>query len=184
MNNLFGFHAFKQFDTKPVYLIRYTDENLNFTSKAVLKVFFDKESFQNEFEMTKKLCLLSSTFVKVYKSVEDNEKFGMILENCDGGTLKQKREVCYNEQTLLFHYKSLLKALKIAHSKGITHRDISCNNFLYKGNTIKIADFGFSKKVDSSSLNTVLGTGSHRSPMQVKRQGYEKFTFNPFLDDV
>ena len=58
-----------------------------------------------------------------------------------------------------FRYKELL-------NKSIIHRDIKPANILIHDKVIKIADFGFSKKIsfDNDLMNSVAGTPLYMAP--------------------
>jgi serine/threonine protein kinase len=52
------------------------------------------------------------------------------------------------------------------HRKGVFHRDIKLENVMIKNDAIKVIDFGFSKyvspsKIESERLLSCLGTGSY-----------------------
>lgn len=54
----------------------------------------------------------------------------------------------------------------------IIHRDLKSENILIHNGVFKIADFGFSKMLDSESTFTSLGTITNMAPEVMKRQPY------------
>lgn len=59
----------------------------------------------------------------------------------------------------------ILNGLEYLHSKNIVHRDIKPANILLQGNTPRLADFGISRAVETSTISSVIvGTESYMSP--------------------
>lgn len=54
----------------------------------------------------------------------------------------------------------------------IIHRDLKSENILIHNGEFKIADFGFSKQLDSEDTFTSLGTITNMAPEVMKRQSY------------
>jgi serine/threonine protein kinase len=42
-------------------------------------------------------------------------------------------------------FNQIVNGVQYIHSKGVIHRDLKSANILLKGNTVKIADFGFAE---------------------------------------
>lgn len=74
----------------------------------------------------------------------------------------------------------LLEAIKYCHSYGIVHRDLKPENVLLSSKddnaSIKLADFGFAKKLDldSENLTTACGTPGYVAPEILKGSSYGK----------
>lgn len=70
------------------------------------------------------------------------------------------------------YLKQMLTGLKALHSKGYIHRDIKPSNFLISSdNSIKLIDFGLSRKIDqnydnknSRNFTDRVGTNNYRAP--------------------
>ena len=52
------------------------------------------------------------------------------------------------EDESIYVLNEILEGFKVLLDKGYIHRDIKPENILVKENTYKIADYGFSKKLD------------------------------------
>lgn len=105
--------------------------------------------------------------------IERNRVFA-IMEHLSGGELLEciADKGHYTEDDARVIFKQLISGVDYLHSKGIAHRDLKLGNLLLaeKGNieTIKISDFGSSKKYSQSSLSTVCGTPRYIAPEIIK----------------
>ncbi|CAG8827807.1 26810_t:CDS:2, partial [Racocetra persica] len=70
--------------------------------------------------------------------------------------------------------ESVLKGLVYLYEQHIIHRDIKPSNILVtRLGEIKICDFGVSGVLESSSVNTFLGTSYYMAPERIKGQKYK-----------
>jgi HD superfamily phosphohydrolase len=70
------------------------------------------------------------------------------------GKFLHEKEKSLNKETILALFKQILHGLEYIHGSGILHLDIKEENiFVGRGNHIKIADFGFSKRVTKKDIN-------------------------------
>ena len=98
----------------------------------------------------------------------------MVMELIEGITLKQymsKRGGVLNWREGLHFMNQILQALKHAHSRGIIHRDIKPQNIMVlRDGSVKVADFGIARIMDSQKTMTqeALGSVHYISPEQAK----------------
>lgn len=120
--------------------------------------------------------------VSLVDTFEDESEFYLIMEMCSGGDLFSKivGDGKFSEVAAVRFCGQLASALKYIHSKGITHRDLKPENILLTSASldadIKVADFGLSKLVRSSShmMRTVCGTWAYCAPEVISRRPYSQ----------
>ncbi|CAB4382068.1 unnamed protein product [Rhizophagus irregularis] len=85
---------------------------------------------------------------------DDTNKYMLVMEYADGGTLKDYlTENFYNLSWKVKYNLSfqLASAILCLHDEGIVHCDLHCGNVLIRQDTLKLADFGLSKRIDDAS---------------------------------
>ena len=112
--------------------------------KDKIKYFEAEADFLSKFD-----C---KNIVKYYDSYKDNNKFYIVMEYCEGQTLralidKNKKKNELIEEDILYNIiKQICLGIKEIHDKNIIHRDIKPENiFMNDNKDIKIGDFGISK---------------------------------------
>ncbi|CDZ74760.1 putative serine/threonine protein kinase [Peptoniphilus sp. ING2-D1G] len=105
----------------------------------------------------------------------DGEKVHyIVMEYIDGITLKEKiqEEGKLSEKIALNYTVQIAEALKVAHSKGIVHRDIKSQNIMItKDDRIKVTDFGIARIADNATVtatNAIMGSVHYFSPEQAR----------------
>ncbi len=105
----------------------------------------------------------------------DGEKVHyIVMEYIDGITLKEKiqEEGKLSEKIALNYTVQIAEALKVAHSKGIVHRDIKSQNIIItKDDRIKVTDFGIARIADNATVtatNAIMGSVHYFSPEQAR----------------
>jgi serine/threonine-protein kinase len=107
----------------------------------------------------------------IYDIKEENNQQFIVMEFVDGTTIKQKLPIQKLQDTLTYALQ-IGDALYEAHSKGIVHRDIKCENIMVNSkNQIKVMDFGLAKLKGSLKLaktSSTVGTLAYMAPEQIQ----------------
>lgn len=158
----------------------YCATDLRLDRRVAAKVmdprFVNDESFRIRFEREARAVahLNDESLVNVYDQGTDPAgHVFLIMEFIDGGTL---RELLRERGPMPPHaaavvMRSVLRALSVAHSRGMVHRDIKPENVLISFyGRVKLADFGLVRaaadaKVTSNSV--IVGTVAYLAPEQV-----------------
>lgn len=114
-----------------------------------------KEFTQNEKGLLARLQK-NQNIVKLLDFFEKEGKLYMVYELCNGGTLEEylEKHGRLAEEQAVDLFIQLVNGFRDIHKEHILHRDIKPSNILIHNlptgiTLIKIADFGFCKRVDS-----------------------------------
>ena len=135
-----------------------------------------KEKLKNEVEVLSKL---HHPFInQILDNFETDTHFFIVMEYICGDLLSfiRKRNKL-NEQIAKMIFKQLIEGLKYIHKKNIIHRDIKLDNILIDTtNTVKICDFGVSRKIErGEKIYERCGTPAYIAPEIYKKIGYTGF---------
>ncbi|OON90342.1 MAG: hypothetical protein ATN33_03215, partial [Epulopiscium sp. Nele67-Bin001] len=143
----------------------------------VLKEEFAKDvDFISKFESeaSSAASLTHTNIVGVYDVYHDKSLHYIVMEYIEGCTLKDLilDDAPFDEDRTIDYGIQILNALKVAHRKGIIHRDIKPQNILVTSDEeLKVTDFGIAKAVDSSTIvlnGDTVGSVYYFSPEQAK----------------
>ena len=142
--------------------------------KKELKNSITKERLKNEVEVLSKL---HHPFInKILDNFETETHFFIVMEYICGDLLSfiRKRNKL-NEYSAKIIFKQIIEGLKYIHKKKIIHRDIKLDNILIDlTNTIKICDFGVSRKIEKGTLiYERCGTPAYIAPEIYAKIGYD-----------
>lgn len=135
----------------------------------------EDEDFCRRFHQESQAVAMLShpNIVSVYDVSSTEEQDYIVMELIDGITLKQymeKKGVLSWRETVHFA-THIARALDHAHGKGLVHRDIKPHNVMVlKNGSVKVADFGIARMMESNNTMTkeALGSVHYISPEQAK----------------
>jgi len=139
----------------------------------------DEECFQ--FEIDNLTSLKHSNITRLYHVYNEPTKYYLVMELVSGGELFDRivSKRSYTEEEARDVSKIICGAINYCHKNCIAHRDLKPENLLlmYKDSDteIKIADFGFSKRVESPEsrcLVTRCGTPEYVAPEVLSGKPY------------
>jgi serine/threonine protein kinase len=115
---------------------------------------------KNEIDILKSLD--HPNIVKPLEVFNRKRQMFIIMELCSGGDLYTRDP--YTEDEAGYIVGQLLSAISYMHSRNITHRDLKFENIMFESNSatasIKVIDFGLSKKYVPESPHLVEGVGT------------------------
>lgn len=148
----------------------------------VNKSAYSEKLLQREIEIQKEIR--GKNIVNFIDLFEYGENICLVTEFCDDGDLAKKIQDSYImptpgvSETLMSRYlKDFLAGYKILRERHIIHRDIKPGNLLIHEGTLKIADFGLAKHMETNNeeLQMTLGIGSpiYMAPEVLLKQPYD-----------
>ncbi|XP_076048156.1 serine/threonine-protein kinase grp-like [Oratosquilla oratoria] len=127
-----------------------------------------------EIEVEVQESLQHRNILRLLSSVKDETHLHIYMEYASGGDLEQKIGPSgMDEDTSRFYFKQLISGVKYMHAKCVVQRDLKPPNLLLDDNDVlKIADFGFSAKIEDPEkyLSVVCGSWAYAAPEIFKRR--------------
>lgn len=141
------------------------------TKKVAIKLPYEEqinlEAIRKEASLWEQSCGHSNILNLIDADIHNGQVF-IVSEYAEEGSLydKLKKEGKLPLQKALEITIGILNGLEYLHNKRIIHRDIKPQNILMQGETPRLADFGISRTMQTSSLHStqIVGTPSYMSP--------------------
>lgn len=156
-----------------VYLAERLSDGLSLVLKVLDLTKVKQQSLVVRFVQEAKLiaAIQSPFVVRIYEHGL-TETYGFIaMEFFPRGDLKQRMELKPSPEIAITYMTHIAYGLDAIHSAGIIHRDLKPANIMFRGDdSLALADFGISKKLDQemdlTTVGQVLGTPVYMSPEQ------------------
>lgn len=122
---------------------------------------------------------ISIIYYRILDTFDTDKHIMIIMEYICGDLLsfiRKRSKLSENSAKIIF--KQLIEGLKFIHSNKIVHRDIKLDNILIDlNNTVKICDFGVSRKLNSGDImHEHCGTPAYIAPEIFRKKGYEGYS--------
>jgi serine/threonine protein kinase len=156
-----------------VYLAERTSDNLSVVLKILDLTRVDDQKLIRRFVQEAELIegLNSPFVVKIHEHGVTNNYGFIAMEFFSRGDLKQRMEFKPSPAIAFNYMIHISYGLQAIHNIGVVHRDLKPANIMFRGDdSLALADFGISKKIEESNTLTtigqVLGTPHYMSPEQ------------------
>ena len=106
--------------------------------------------------------------IKTLEVFRNGKKTYIALEYAGHGDLLSYVQLrgFLKEHEAAYFFKQMVAGLIYLHMSGVVHRDLKCENILLNDkNSIKIADFGFARRISKNDLSqTFCGSAAYAAP--------------------
>lgn len=163
---LVSFEGLANLKMKKLYALKVMSKAQIMHSNQLMHVYNEKSVM---------LTLYSSFFVRLYSTFQDERHLFMVMEYVPGGELfsYMQKIIKFTVKNARFYISEILVALSVLHGMGIIYRDLKPENVLIdERGHIKLADFGFSKRMYQSATWTLCGTPEYLAPEIVMNIGH------------
>uniref|UniRef100_A0A3P8UHV6 cGMP-dependent protein kinase n=1 Tax=Cynoglossus semilaevis TaxID=244447 RepID=A0A3P8UHV6_CYNSE len=162
-----------------VELVKLKDEDTTFALKCIKKKHIVDTNQQEHIYSEKNILqeIKSEFIIRLFRTFRDSRFVYMLLEVCLGGELwTVLRDMGYfDEPTARFCTGCVLEAFDYLHTMGIIFRDLKPENLLLDTEGyVKMADFGFAKKIGLGKKTwTFCGTPEYLAPEVIMNKGHD-----------
>jgi len=157
-----------------VYRARCLKDGRYVAIKVLKQEYNDDEEFLGRFiaEAQATSGLSHPNIVNIYEAGEDKGYHYIVMELCEGTTLKSyiRRYGRLSIRETVDFSKQIARGIQAAHRRGIVHRDIKPQNILVSDSgEVKVADFGIAKVATGNTISpSLMGSVHYLSPEQAR----------------
>ena len=153
--------------------IKYAVKKMNLLK--IEKLSQNKKLLHNEINIQGRIN--HPNIIRLYNFYKYNNNCYLILEYASQGTLFDmiRKKSGFTERIAFYYFIQTLNAIYFLHLHSIIHRDLKPENLLINENNIlKLCDFGWTVKLNSSKRRTFCGTVEYMAPEIIKKQKYDE----------
>uniref|UniRef100_A0A8D3B106 cGMP-dependent protein kinase n=1 Tax=Scophthalmus maximus TaxID=52904 RepID=A0A8D3B106_SCOMX len=162
-----------------VELVKLKDEDTAFALKCIKKRHIVDTRQQEHIYSEKNILQQTNSgfIIRLFRTFRDDRFVYMLLEACLGGELwTVLRDMSYfDEPKARFCTGCVLEAFDYLHTMGVVYRDLKPENLLLDAEGyVKMADFGFAKKIGLGKKTwTFCGTPEYVAPEVIMNKGHD-----------
>jgi len=185
-----------------VLLVRHDDNT--YALKCLQKSQIVGMGLQDHVRRERNLMMecMNPFLVNLVTTFKDSQFLYMLMETVMGGelfTYLQNKDSPLSESDACFYAACVIEAFSYLQDRDILYRDLKPENLLLDNDGyLKVADFGFAKKLHTGKTYTMCGTPDYLAPELVQQTGHNKAVdwwalgvliyemvvgFPPFYDD-
>src|SRR5438034_7312434 len=156
----------------------YLAEDQELGRRVAIKVLDDRHASDDQFverfrrEAKAAAALSHPNIVSIYDRGETDGTYYIAMEYLEGPNLKELvRQGTPSIRTAITYTREILSALRVAHRRGLVHRDIKPHNILVDAeDRLKVTDFGIARSGPSqmTEAGSIIGTAQYLSPEQAR----------------
>eukprot|EP01122_Echinamoeba_exundans_P006471 TRINITY_DN182_c0_g1_i2.p1 TRINITY_DN182_c0_g1~~TRINITY_DN182_c0_g1_i2.p1 ORF type:complete len:748 (+),score=163.20 TRINITY_DN182_c0_g1_i2:157-2244(+) len=159
------------------YEVTQTSTGQIYASKITAKAKLKNDNARRKLLLEVKLHkeLRHEHIVAVHALYEDEENYYMLMEKCNGKTLRDivRRKKRLEEPEAKVYMLQLLGAVEYLQQQNIVHRDMKLDNIFMHDNQVKLGDFGLAAKLqEGEKKQTMCGTPNYIAPEVLDRSGH------------
>lgn len=145
---------------------------LKILKKRQLVLYKHEKQLETEIDVQSRLR--HDNILRLYGYFWDAKRIYLILEYAPDGDIFTELRLCdrFTECKAANYIKQVMQGFIYLHRNGIIHRDLKPENLLRSGNTVKIADFGWSYR-GNNKRTTFCGTTEYLPPEMVAKEEYD-----------
>ncbi|KAJ8250617.1 hypothetical protein COCON_G00225390 [Conger conger] len=162
-----------------VELVKLKDEDTTFALKCIKKKHIVETRQQEHIYSEKNILQQTNShfIIRLFRTFRDAKCVYMLLEVCLGGELwSTLRDMSFFEESVArFCIGCVLEAFDYLHGRGVVYRDLKPENLLLDSQGyVKMADFGFAKKIGLGKKTwTFCGTPEYVAPEVIMNKGHD-----------
>jgi eukaryotic-like serine/threonine-protein kinase len=156
----------------------YLAEDQELGRRVAIKVLDERHASDEQFverfrrEAKAAAALSHPNIVSIFDRGETDGTYYIAMEYLEGPNLKELvRQGTPSIRSAIAYTRDILGALRIAHRRGLVHRDIKPHNVLVDGEgRLKVTDFGIARSSASqmTEAGSIIGTAQYLSPEQAR----------------